>query len=274
MTEAPAPHCVRAYNIAATSENKIHDDTVAARFGFAGALVPGVAVFGYMAHLPVAHWGRAWLERGSADCRFADPVYDGREVVAQARREGDELAIDVHSEGRHCASGRAALPAAVPAQPPALPLPASPLPPTVRPPAGEQTLAAGTRLSIRAFAFSEAQALQWLEDLRESDAIYRRERLLHPATLLRVANWVLTQNVVLGPWIHVGSTVRNHAALPWGAEIGADAVVTRNYQHKGHRFVELDIRVLLAGRQLAAQIEHTAIYLPRQVAEAAKAPPA
>ena len=76
---APSPPAyeVRAFNGAAASENKIHDDTVARRFGFKGALVPGVAVFATMAHVPVAHFGRAWLEQGEAACRFLKPVYDG-----------------------------------------------------------------------------------------------------------------------------------------------------------------------------------------------------
>ena len=68
---------VRAFNTAAASENKIHDDAVARRFGFHGALVPGVEVYAYMAHVPVARWGRAWLEGGAAECRFLKPVYDG-----------------------------------------------------------------------------------------------------------------------------------------------------------------------------------------------------
>ena len=53
---APAisPYRVQAYNTAVASENKIHDDTVARRFGFAGGLVPGIEVYAYMAHIPVA----------------------------------------------------------------------------------------------------------------------------------------------------------------------------------------------------------------------------
>ena len=45
---------VQAYNTAKLSENKMHDDTVARRFGFSGGLVPGVDVMAYMMHLPVA----------------------------------------------------------------------------------------------------------------------------------------------------------------------------------------------------------------------------
>src|SRR5580700_9954072 len=38
---------VAAYNTAKQSENKMHDDTVARRFGFSGGLVPGVDVMAY-----------------------------------------------------------------------------------------------------------------------------------------------------------------------------------------------------------------------------------
>ena len=45
-----APYRVRAFNTAVASENKIHDDTVARRYGFSGGLVPGVEVYAYMTH--------------------------------------------------------------------------------------------------------------------------------------------------------------------------------------------------------------------------------
>jgi hypothetical protein len=45
---------VSAFNTAVTSENKIHDDSIAPQLGFRGGLVPGVEVYAYMAHMPVA----------------------------------------------------------------------------------------------------------------------------------------------------------------------------------------------------------------------------
>src|SRR5436305_14260299 len=107
LMPVPAPHEVRAFNQAAASENKIHDDAVAQRFGFKGALVPGVAVFAYMAHLPVARWGRAWHERGTTDCRFLKPVYDGDMVRVSAKAEGEGLALLVESGSERCATGHA-----------------------------------------------------------------------------------------------------------------------------------------------------------------------
>jgi hypothetical protein len=85
--------------------------------------------------------------------------------------------------------------------------------------------------------------------------------------VLRLCNQALVQNVVLGPWIHVGSTVRNHSAARVGDELSLLARVTKNYERKGHRFVELDVLVSAEDRPIA-RIQHVAIYRPRQLAEA------
>src|ERR1043166_8133687 len=96
---ALAPYRVSAYNTAHDSENKIHDDATARRFGFGGGLVPGVDVYGYMSHMPVARWGRAWLERGTAECRFFKPVYDGEIAPVTAGGGARGLGISVWATG-------------------------------------------------------------------------------------------------------------------------------------------------------------------------------
>ena len=115
---AIAPYSVDAYNMSWDSENKIHDDAVAKRFGFSGGLVPGVDVYGYMTHQAVARWGNAWLTHGTANCRFIKPVYDGKIATVIASETADGLDIQVESEGVLCATGSAALPP--PVAPPAL----------------------------------------------------------------------------------------------------------------------------------------------------------
>src|SRR5688500_16304829 len=102
-----APFHVHAKTHSHASENKIHDEGIARRFGFEGALVPGVEVYAYMTHLPVARWGVAWLERGTAECRFMKPVYDGKLVTVSATATASELSITVESEGERCATGSA-----------------------------------------------------------------------------------------------------------------------------------------------------------------------
>src|SRR5690348_12990980 len=151
MTEAPqgsylGPYRVEAFNASKESENKIHDDDVARRFGFRGGLVPGVDVYAYMTHLPVLRWGRAWLERGTAECRFLKPVYDGDTAVVTAIEDAAGLDLQIKSHGELCVTGRAALPPERVAPPPAFA--EAPVPPADRLPADETTLVIGTRLAI------------------------------------------------------------------------------------------------------------------------------
>ncbi len=259
----PAPYEVRAFNSARASENKIHDDGVARRFGFTGGLVPGVDVYGYMAHQPVARWGRAWLERGTAECRFASPVYDGAQAVVSAEAGGERMTLAVQSGGAACASGTAELPLTAGPLPEVAAYRAA-LPPASRPPASATSLAEGSWLGMTPLHVTGEVARAYLADLGETDPLYTAQGLLHPGMILRTCNWALTHSVVLGPWIHVGSRVRHLAAGLVGETLSVRALVARNYQHKGHSFVELDALVVAGCRPLA-QIVHTAIWLPRQV---------
>ena len=263
---ALAAYEVRAFNSAAASENKIHDDSIARRFGFEGALVPGVAVFAYMAHMPVAHWGRAWLERGEAECRFFKPVYDGAVARVTAAEESDCLALGVESGGVLCATGRALMP---PQRRPAPAIGSLPtgIPPAERPKASETSLAPGRALGIAPIAIDRAVLLTYLEEIRETEPIYRAEGLVHPGQILRLANQALLQNVVLGPWIHVGSTVRFLDVARIGEELTLRSKIASMSRTRGHAIVAFDAMVVADGARAVAEISHSAIWRPRQVAE-------
>src|ERR1700704_1900358 len=114
MTSPLESYRVQAYNTAKQSENKMHDDTVARRFGFSGGLGPGGDVMAYMMHLPVAKWGRAFLERGFIEARFIKPVYDGEVADLTGQESDGVLSIAVESRGQLCATGTASLPASSP----------------------------------------------------------------------------------------------------------------------------------------------------------------
>src|SRR5207342_2138472 len=107
-------HRVSAYNTSKHSENKMHDDPVAKRYGFVGGLVPGVDVMAYMMHLPVRKWGRAFLERGLIEARFVKPVYDGEIADVTGEESDGVLSVQVESRGQLCASGSASLPVSAP----------------------------------------------------------------------------------------------------------------------------------------------------------------
>jgi len=258
-------HEVRAFNLAAASENKIHDDTVARRFGFRGALVPGVEVFAYMAHVPIAQFGRAWLERGDAECRFQKPVYDGDIARVTAARDGDGLALTVESAGERCATGRASMP--VPRPAPAVDSLPLGIPPAERPQASEATLDEGRALGIAPLMIDRAALAAYLDAVGETEPLYRADGIVHPGQILRLANQALLQNVVLGPWIHVGSTIRFHGLARVGDELTLRARITSNAENKGHAIVTFDAIVVADGTRTIAAITHTAIWRPRQVAQ-------
>jgi acyl dehydratase len=258
---------VGAVNTAAASENKIHDDSMARRFGFHGGLVPGVVVYAYMAHMPVARWGRAWLERGEAECRFLKPVYDGAIARVTATDENDGLALFVESAGIGCAKGRAVMPSDRRPAPAIDTLPAG-VPPAERPKASEASLAPGLSLGIAPATIDRAALSTYLEEIGETDPIYGVEGLVHPGQILRLANQALLQNVVLGPWIHVGNKVRHHSAARVGEELTLRSRITSNGISKGHAIVEFDAIVVADGARAVAGITYTAIWRPRQVVEA------
>ena len=285
-------HQVTARNGANASENKIHDDAVARRLGFGGGLVPGVTLYGYMTRPVVERFGTAWLERGTLEVRFDEPVYDGQQVTVWAKDtgsrdagaedtgagdtgaedtgpgdsgEGDggtgELAVELRNpEGVVCSRGRATLPARAPAPPDPAGYPVVEAPqPDRRPPADETSLAPGTALATLWAGVHAANAGPLLDVLSDPLPVYTEQGLVHPGHLILAANGVLTASVVLGPWIHVGSAVTNFDSVADGAVVETRARVADRYERKGHQFVVLDV-LWLADGQVAMHASHTAIY--------------
>ena len=194
------------------------------------------------------------------------PVYDGDIATVTATETPEGLELRVESRGEPCAMGRATLSD----RPPVLPRPFAepPAPPADRPPASEAALAVGTLLGIRPLPITRELVEQCIADLRETETLYLKEGVVHPVIIARTGNWALNHNVVLGPWMHVGSKLQHYAAARIGDELSVRARVTANYEHKGHRFVDADVLVLANRATPIARIAHTAIWLPRQLAAA------
>ena len=253
-------------NTSKQSENKIHDDAAARRFGFSGGLVPGVDVMAYMLHLPVTKWGRAFLERGLIEARFVKPVYDGEIADVSGSENDGVLTIEVSSRGQLCATGSASLPASAPQV--AMADYQSVAPVAERKPVSASSYEAGNWLGTLPRDWAGEASQQYLADIRETDPIYAREHLGHPGLLQRVMNKVLVDNAILGPWIHVGTKMQLLAAGKVGDELTTRAKVVGNYEKKGHRFVELDALVVGGGTTPLAHCHHVAIYQPREQAAA------
>jgi acyl dehydratase len=252
-------HTVIAHNPATASENKIHEDTVARDYGFRGGLVPGVVVYAYMTRPALERWGRDWLERGTMSARFHIPVYEGQEVTVTLDDDGE---LEARTEDGLVASGAASLPAAAAIPPDLSAYPVAPLP-AERPLASPEALAVDV-LGTLEYGFHAYQAGGYLDEVRESSPFYATAGVAHPGWLMAMANYALSQNVQLGPWIHVETHATHFSALADGERVSVRGKVADLFEKKGHKFVELDLLWVAQDERPVLHARHTAIYEPRR----------
>ena len=216
---------VKARNTSLTSENAIHHDDVARRYGFPGALVPGVTLYAYLTRPILDALSPAWLARGTASVRFVKPVLDGEELtVTGVITERDASGVTADASREH--------------------------------------LAGLTALGTPEALYDTACAAGYLENVSESLGLYQgADGWVHPAFFLQQANRALRDNVRLGPWIHVSSVVRHLGGARVGAALATRGRVRSLFEKKGRELVELDLLIVAgASARPVAHVRHTAIY--------------
>ena len=229
------------------SDNKIHSDDVARRYGFSGALVPGVELFARTTTPLVAAEGERWLASGRIDLRFRRPAYDGEQL--QVALDADRVTVTGPDGVVRCV-GSAAPTSSRPdlSSFAEVPLASSPVDDPLVGPFG----------SIHEQATAEEN--DWYVDaIGEPLDLYRKQSVAHPGLLLRLVNRLLMRNVALGPWIHTSSdcTFLGLARLP------ADTVVHGRVTGVGKRGVHDEVRydaLVLAGEEPVLHVRHTALY--------------
>lgn len=254
--KAPEPYAVVARNIDPAADNRIHDDDVARRLGYEGALVPGVELFAYATSPLVARWGREWLSGGALGLRFRRPVYDGERIVVRAEPDGRAWPVTVSGpDGSVRATGSAHPPVARPS----VDLHRyvdSPLPPALRPPV-RAALPDGPLGSVTQAVSADDNAA-YCAAIGEPLGLYR-EGVVHPGLLLRLVNTALMRNVELGPWIHTASSCRMLAVAPVSAPLTVHSIVTGRSARSGNEYVHYDALVL-SGAAPVLEAAHSAIY--------------
>ena len=262
---------VRARNTSVDSENKIHDDAVAASYGFRGGLVPGITIYAYMTVPLVERFGLDWLERGSMQVKFHQPFYDGEEVIISGRADADSEPIKVsvtaeRSDGTVCATALATIDDQSNwlGEPRLSDYPEASLTEfEFRPEPSRESLVPGTPLGTLTEKFDLPEAAL-LESLDERLPIYYgSQAVAHPFALLRLSNQTLMSNFKLGPWIHAASDVINQGVVRNGEEVSVRGRIRDRFERKGHQFVVLDVLVVANRDRVVQQVRHTAIYRPR-----------
>lgn len=256
---------ILARNDAQQSENRIHSDEVASRYGFRSALVSGVNVFGYLSQPLVSTYGEAWLQRGLMDVLFLKPAYENDLLTITTEGLGAEsserncLTSATNEQGQLLAKLESWLPLQLPAP--------NPLAQTT---CGDQRV---TREEISWDAIglgkpdplfpwrpSAEENAQHVEVQRDRARYYQGETAyLHPYYLLDACNRALMRRYVMPAWLHTGSKLILRAPLRVNNEYQIKSIPIDKWERKGHQFVKIYV-AFWQGESLVLEVEHSAIF--------------
>ncbi|HKI74184.1 MAG TPA: hypothetical protein VJ998_06060 [Pseudomonadales bacterium] len=249
---------IQAFNDALESENRIHDDDVARRFGFEAGLVPGVVVFGHMAYLPLKAQGEAWMTNNQVEVRFLKPAYDGDILTI-------EHDTDDGGSKTQCINAVKTLLCSMTSQHQSTaPDPAWQIAPANQM-AERQEISWDNLYTDKAAPAHIWRAdfgtnLDLAEQLEDDLEIYRNENaVVHPFWILRQCNAAFERSFILPMWLHVGSKIRFHKPLRVGQEIETRMVPIDKWENKGHQFTTLYIPFIV-GDEVYVEVEHTSIF--------------
>lgn len=272
LSETPATHNVPpqqilAVNDALASENRIHSDEIAARFGFKGALVSGVNLFGYLTQALVRSYGAGWLEKGILDVAFLKPAYEDELLSIRTESLGSESSQRNHltclynESDRLLAKLESWLPDQLPDTHACLAQSANHSTPSDERPEIEWSIIE---------LMSPAPTFIWHAEQSENDAhvaiqrdqsaLYKGEdAYLHPYLILKMCNQALMRIFTMPAWIHTGSKLIVRRGLRVGQHIEVRSMPIDKWEHKGHQFIKLYVAMLVDDLP-AVEIEHSAIF--------------
>jgi acyl dehydratase len=252
-------HTATARNFSVASENKIHSDEIARRFGFTGALVPGVAVFGHLSVPLSRRHGEQWLTCSSVTTRFLKPAYHG-ETLSLTDRDGEASLVCVECRNANqvlLATADCTLESTQPAPAPQAHL-QGPAESTSRAEITWDTLRIDEPFALYVWQPDAAHNSEYADRVEDDTPLFGRG-VLHPHAILSQANQALVRHFIMPAWIHTGSEIRFRKLLRVGDAIEVRAVPIDKWERRGHQFLKLYVAYAVAG-EITTEVLHTAIF--------------
>ena len=256
---------ILALNDAEESENRIHSDDIAAKYGFKGALVSGVNVFGYLTQPLVRIYGEQWLEKGMLDVLFMKPAYQDDLLTISTENLDDTSDQRSHLTSAHNEAGQllARLESWLPTNMPKLN--------ELAHSDGGKAIKRRKKISWDAIVLKEPAPLHlWCPSAEENQAhvqvqrdqssLYQGEgQYVHPYFLLDACNRALMRMFILPAWVHTGSKLVLREGIRVGDSLEVLTIPIEKWERKGHQFIKLYI-AMRKGNDVALEVEHTAIF--------------
>ena len=249
-------------------DNPIHSTDGGKAYGFEGALVGGIHVYGWTSDAFVEAIGGRWLHDGWADVHFHRPVYHG---------DAMEVYIDgITFESRKADSGEVCLrgAAGVGTAPWLDQLTRTPYDPGETADDGDRielTLAnapVGQPLPPVALTLSRDEAGSFLPyPDGPTPARYASEACLHPSWIAGQMIGLLRKTYRYGPAIHARSQIQHLAQGHAGRALSMTGQCIEVYERKGHHYIVNDGSLWdCENRVELARLRHTAIFRVRPAA--------
>ena len=245
--------------------NPIHSTAVATTYGFRGALVGGVTVYGWCVPVILQAMGDRWLSDGWIDLAFRRPVYPGdRLTISVSEGEsGDRLLRVRNQDGERCLAGTLGLGRAEwlgelaspvrreaeerPAQLPKLTIDVAPVGQDLRPMPHEYR--------------PEAMAAYLDEKLQDADRRWRGpDALLHPGWIAAQMTPMLHYSYDYGPAIHTRTQAQHLVSALADQRVTFAGRFAEAFERKGDHYGVIDGVMLGADGAELARLRHTTIF--------------
>ena len=248
----------------------IYDDDSAQVYGYRGALVPGLMLYGYMANLVAQSWGLEWVERGTMTSRSRRPVYEGDPIVivaAAVQQDGSGRSVEMEVRdpaGNIIAIGSATLPNAKPPLPDLADFPVLPIEKPLRPIAAGE-FCAGDRFGCEPDTVTAESHAESLKDFRQTWPVYAEQGIVHVSKFAQVATHNALGSYKLStPSIYVAANTQHLNIARVGDTLTSSGIITDAYERKGNHYAEQRHLIIANGTTPVALVQRISIYAARK----------